>query len=376
MAANQAARRRAFTLVELLVVIAIIGILVALLLPAIQAAREAARRTQCKNNLKQIGIAIHNFYETYKFFPTGGTGNDPRIMNYLSDTYTVPNPIARKGSPNGPLQMGLGWMYQILPFLEEGALSNISQQSQLQSNPVPLYNCPSRRGPTYKPGATGASLVDYAGATAAPARSENLTGFNFQNYITQPDSGGYFEGRQAIDFWGCTGCSNPKSGGRGDPSGDLETVMGMGNTPVFRGIIQRGDWAWAPSDRKHIGYMVKMTFAKITDGSSKTLLVSEKRVHVSQKEGVGPADNQGWADGWDYDQLRTTILQPRSDSEGPISPDADPDVFQHYLFGSSHSGGINTLYGDGSVGSISYDIDLETFNRLGHRSDGEVIGQY
>src|SRR3954467_6058433 len=131
MAANQAQQRRAFTLVELpvvserkraaftlvelLVVIAIIGILVALLLPAIQAAREAARRTQCKNNLKNIGLSIHNLYSTFKFFPTGGIANDPIIINYLRDTQSVPNPLGRVGPPNGPLEQGLGWMYQILP---------------------------------------------------------------------------------------------------------------------------------------------------------------------------------------------------------------------------------------------------------------------
>ena len=141
--------KRGFTLVELLVVIAIIGILVALLLPAIQAAREAARRTQCKNNLKNIGLSIQNFYSTYKFFPTGGTEPNPPITSYLKDTYSVPNSVARVGPPNGPLEQGLGWMYQILPFLEEGAIKGIVQQSQLQNNPIPLYNCPSRRGITF-----------------------------------------------------------------------------------------------------------------------------------------------------------------------------------------------------------------------------------
>ena len=116
---------RGFTLVELLVVIAIIGILVALLLPAIQAAREAARRAQCKNNLKNIGLSVLNFANTYKYFPTGGTVPNPIISDYLQDTYTVTNPFLRQGPPNGPLTQGLGWMYQILPYLEEGAVQDL-----------------------------------------------------------------------------------------------------------------------------------------------------------------------------------------------------------------------------------------------------------
>src|ERR1051325_5340711 len=83
MAATRTQRRRAFSLVELLVVIAIIGILVALLLPAIQAAREAARRTQCKNNLHNIALSVHNLFNTYKYFPTGGTVSNPSLDEYL-----------------------------------------------------------------------------------------------------------------------------------------------------------------------------------------------------------------------------------------------------------------------------------------------------
>ena len=105
--------RRAFTLVELLVVIAIIGILIALLLPAVQAAREAARRTQCNNNLKQIGLGVQNFYSAKKHFPT--TGAD--LGNY---TYSFPTQDRFERA---------SWLYQILPFIEETALSQVVPSS-------------------------------------------------------------------------------------------------------------------------------------------------------------------------------------------------------------------------------------------------------
>src|SRR5689334_13112404 len=104
---NSTRARLAFTLVELLVVIAIIGILVALLLPAIQAAREAARRTQCKDNLKNVGLAILNHVDSLKVFPTGGVTYGVSIQDYIED-----------GKPVGTAKMGLGWGYQILPYME------------------------------------------------------------------------------------------------------------------------------------------------------------------------------------------------------------------------------------------------------------------
>src|SRR5688572_26083147 len=129
-------RQPAFTLVELLVVIAIIGILVALLLPAVQAAREASRRTQCKNNLKQIGLAVVNHENQQRFFPHGGWG------------------FQCMGLPNrgfGPTQPG-GWVYNILPYLEEQSLHKFgtpeptkAQLKQVAMTPVGVMNCPSRR---------------------------------------------------------------------------------------------------------------------------------------------------------------------------------------------------------------------------------------
>src|SRR5688572_17401378 len=120
-------KRRAFTLVELLVVIAIIGVLVALLLPAVQAAREAARRTTCLNQVRQMGIALQNHVDALKVFPTGGNVPNPFIEDYTTGTRTSP------GTPNGPNKQGLGAFYQILPFLEQNAVKGIRTQGQLQS---------------------------------------------------------------------------------------------------------------------------------------------------------------------------------------------------------------------------------------------------
>lgn len=362
---------RGFTLVELLVVIAIIGILVALLLPAIQAAREAARRTQCKNNLKNIGLAVHNFVDSYKIFPTGGTEPNPNIAAYLQDTYSVANPANRRGPANGPLEQGLGWLYQILPYLEEGAIKTIVQQADLQQRAIPLYNCPSRRGPTFHPD-TSVALVDYAAATAGPSRSE-IGDAEFNKFLNDAaPAHSYFVGKQSDVFWGCPGCG--PGGGRGLP--ELESKVKSGVIPKFRGVIQRCDWIPLPAaQRRHAGFMVKMTFAKINDGTAKTMLASEKWVHTTQVLGVSglTSEDKGWADGWDYDAIRSAIIKPRNDAEDPPLPINNHTHPGNYPFGSAHAGGINAMFADGSVTFISYDIDLENFNRMANRLDGEVI---
>ncbi len=363
--------RDAFTLVELLVVIAIIGILIALLLPAVQSAREAARRSQCKNNLKNIGLTFQNFYDTTKFFPLGGTGPNPLIENYLADSDgTTADSTNATGTPNGPLKQGLGWMYQILPFMEEGSIQQFRRMSELSVNNIPIFACPSRRSAILN--SAGVSLVDYAGVTAGPSRSEYDGDFDqyLTEFSTNGDENGPLDTRWAGSaFWGCPGCGDAL------PSLGLNQIMDSRGTPItFNGVIQRSDWS-APLQRHH-KFTTKITFAKITDGSSKTMVVAEKWVAPESYEGsIGRSyDDNGWADGFDCNNMRTAMLQPFQDTQGTFPPEGNCNSSANNLrIGSAHPGAFNAMFADGSVRSINYNIDTETLNRFGHRQDGEVI---
>ena len=164
-------RRRAFALIELLVVIAIIAILIALLVPAVQKVREAANRTQCTNNLKQMGLAVHNCHDAIKAFPSGGW------LDWTHPpTYVAPGqPAIAWGNP----QQDGSTFFQILPFIEQQAVwlgggGTTIQQCQINalSTPIPIYFCPSRRPPTVLPpitnwmvapsGTFGHASIDYA----------------------------------------------------------------------------------------------------------------------------------------------------------------------------------------------------------------------
>jgi prepilin-type N-terminal cleavage/methylation domain-containing protein len=362
-----------FTLVELLVVIAIIGVLVALLLPATQAAREAGRRSHCQNNLRQIGLAMHNHVDSYGVFPSGGAESYAKIENYVAG-----------GKPYGPDKQGLGWAYQILPYLEEGAVQGLVKQVDLQAAVMPLYVCPSRRSVSSAQvsaanlGGKPVFLIDYA--AAQPCTVECPAG--------------------------SPGCSNPPL--RYDPRDSVPlnatsyevnwpSVWGGKNmnfklqahNQVYDGVIVRSAWRRDDPLYTHgtpgggvflTGVPQPTKFAKITDGTSKTFLLGEKYVRSDLYEGGGTSDDHGWSEGWDLDTIRSTCFQPLPDSDGfqyqSIGPDdifgAEKDIL---YFGSAHPGGFHGIYADGSIQTLRYDIDVVLFNALATRAGDEVIDE-
>jgi len=324
-AVGQSNRRRAFTLVELLVVIAIIGTLVGLLLPAVQAAREAARRSKCANNLKQMGMAALNHNETHGIMPTGG---------WWWGAWSFVN-----GRPGTGGKQLAGWGYQILPFMEQvtvwegsgakdvdgsGKVDDWERFYAARGTPVSTFFCPSRRGSTVKTGG------DWYGA---PFPSANAP-------FAQCDYAG-----NSLDR------GNNWLGGEGAP------WHNEGDGPIFY-----VDGGTAAEQRK------VCSLAMVRDGTTKCILISEKALDTdSCASAFCGDDNEGYTAGWDHDTMRHTGFEPQQDSQ------RSGTRFGDYRFGSAHPATLNMVMVDGSVQSVAYSIDLTIWRRLGHRDDGKQV---
>lgn len=318
-------QRRAFTLVELLVVIAIIGILVALLLPAVQSAREAARRLQCSNHLKQIGLAALNHESAQGYFPACGWG------------------WAWVGDPDrgfGKRQPG-GWIYSTLPYCEQmniynlpkGATSTAERKkltAQMASTPIPMFNCPSRRpAKLFK--------VSYGGSPK--------TGYNADD-LTEQSRSCYAANAGSISHNSLMGVNDPAAYERDDPSVMNVAAASCNGVSYYRSEVSMGD---------------------ISDGTTNTYYVGEKNIDSNHyTTGGDGADNTSMFQGHDWDVVRWTNkdCMPVRDTPGyqPFAP-----------FGSAHSNGFQAVLCDGSVHMINYAIDVDTHTRLGNRKDGLVV---
>lgn len=308
-------RRRAFTLIELLVVVAVMAVLIALLLPAVQAAREAARRASCRNNMKQWGLALHNYEEVHNILPLQKTRTDSRT----GETHR-------------------SWMVLCLPFIEQNSLFDAmdmnlsgvaSPNLELIKRPLAPANCPSDP----HSGELGVSMEAYNGLLAAT------------NYAV------------------CAGDHrnvNPPGVGESPPFGQFGAGFQTANARSWcRGVSCRD------------GYAAR--FRDVTDGLSNTIFAGECIGAYSAWQNWG---YQNWGTTAHPINSFNADLQANASNPDAVGPFTPRDASRSIGFRSRHPGGANFLMGDGTVRFIGENIDHAVYRALASRAGGETTGDF
>ncbi len=326
--------------------ITIIGILIALLLPAVQAAREAARRLQCSNNLKQLSLGCLGHENTYGFLPSGG---------WTSNWFGDPDRGVGKKQPGG-------WCYSVLPYVEQQALHDIGSGHSTDAEiaaanarrfptTVATFYCPTRRPAMAYPGPCGPAR--YYGAIPGGLNAKTCYAANFGDFDGRINRGG-----------DSTVFTIPQ------PPTGYEQVDPPANFP----------WAFTADITGVCFQRSEVTMAMISDGSSNTYLLGEKFINPDYY-----LTGQDWGDDWNMyvgqqDDIVRSVGYKTSDNPltyvcfPPIQdqPGAAGMVYRS-SFGSAHAGGLHMSFCDGSVQWINYTIDPEAHRRLGNRQDGQAI---
>lgn len=321
--------RSGFTLIELLVVIAIIAMLVALLLPAVQQAREAARRSSCMNNLKQLALAVHNYHDTHDRFPPGA--------NPLASQYTTPGVLSN-------LRNVYGWGAKILPNLEHSGLyDSMNQNAEWTAAQgrveLTVFVCPSDASPAFN--------MSYG----ASATSDAFANLGTQNPATIPE-----DARVAKSNY----------------------VASIGATFINTSNINRNNSA-GPS-----GFNSDIRMRDITDGLSNTIYFAERdgvRTRGNAPNNVGGAIWIGTPKVYSGGNLNSTHVRfPSSLSDSSLyginGPLTGTSAYVSLSASSMHMNGVNIALCDGSVRFLNENIHWETLSNLAKRGDGNVIGEW
>lgn len=334
-------RRSAFTLIELLVVIAIIGVLVALLLPAVQQAREAARRTQCRNNLKQIGLAMHNYHDSYDCFPAGYMGtttNCAMIRNYVTPPGVTPVNVAQ----------GWGWGTFILPYLDQTPMyqaMNVNVHQVVCDVPLPPTDSLAVGNP-----ASGRFVVP---VFSCPTATDPDVFYAVNGPTTNQHSKSNYVAVCGVDFTGTLSATTYAA---------MSAVDRAAYAAGFRGAF--GDGSRFPP----------VKIRDETDGTSNIFLVGEAyrkdndANFTTWTTGVGGERRPGrWFGMAADDQTACVVRQLKTVGTFAINGGS------FNAFASQHTGGAFFLLSDGAVRFISENGDQTTVSRLGTINDSLVI---
>ncbi|MCA9184489.1 MAG: DUF1559 domain-containing protein [Pirellulaceae bacterium] len=314
---------QAFTLVELLVVIAIVGILIALLLPAIQAAREAGRNTECKNKIRQIALAFHNFESAYGHFAGDGWG-----YRWVGD----PDREARERQPGG-------WLYRILPFIEEEAITQLGRDGD-----------PNRITPQQRAGLAEATRHHLTWFNCPTRRGARLVKLTSEYSFINMDNGGESATSSYDANWGA-GPIQYITGPQTDRMDTADRMALTSPTPQPDGVVY---------------VMSSIKTSQITDGLSKTYLVGDVFYWIT--DNTENPNGRGSHSQLSCYLVNSSNFPPLRDMlfDGNITRPVD-------RWGSAHPSTWNMAFCDASVRAMSYDIDPYLHAQFGSRNDGTIL---